>query len=217
MPPSRSPSQTVTTLQSVTSPPEASNERPSGWTEQQALDRTGRANDDAAQCDTSGSRTSRMTGLGAHRRVSALTEFTRCAVSQPEAEVKLPASRDAEHLRPRLCDEQHQGDFQRGGTVVRDLGNCGRTQAGGPPSDRVSVHLATEWSDGGTETIPTPPRRQSHLKNGKALTKNVVYPNFYHRRIGVDEQPLRELRTSLRVTADRYLNFIYSPAVTNKV
>ena len=35
-------------------------------------------------------------------------------------------------------------------------------------------------------------------------------PNFYHRGIGVDEQPLRELRTSLHDTADRYLNLVYS-------
>ena len=125
--------------------------------EQQDLDQTGRPGDDTAQRDASGSPTSRTTGTRAHRGVPALPEVTRRARSQPQVEVELPVSRDAKHLRPGPRDEQHQGDFERGRTEVRDRGNALGAQASSPPSDNVPVHLATERSDSGTETVSTPP------------------------------------------------------------
>ena len=103
-----------------------------------------------------------MTGTHAHRGVPALPEVTRRARSQPQVEVELPVSRAAKHLRPRSHDEQHQGEFERGRTEVCDCGNALGAPASSPPSVNVPVHLATERSDSGTETISTPPMLCDH-------------------------------------------------------
>ena len=69
---------------------------------------------------------------------------------------------DAKHLRPRSRSEQHQGESERGWTEVSGCRNALEAPASSPPSDNVLVHLATEWSDSGTETISTPPMLCNH-------------------------------------------------------